>query len=172
MVKLNLQVLYSGLAMVHTIVRPLIKYFHILSSSNVNEMGSHWVLFLLYLNIVLNWPEDGPLRPKHVAKYSLIVITSSCLDRRVCCVLTLRNILYKFDNTQRDGLSQQIYPLLNTRTILAEPRPAMSLTLTLWNMRTLNNLRANTAQNTMRLNLELDSSVNLLRYFTWNLSKN
>ena len=24
--------------------------FHILSSSNVNKMGSHWVLFLLYLN--------------------------------------------------------------------------------------------------------------------------
>ena len=82
-------------------------YFHILSIFNVNEMGSHWVLFLLYLNIVLNWPEDGPLRPKHVAKYSLIVITSSCLDRRVCCVLTLRNILYKFDNTQQDGLSKK-----------------------------------------------------------------
>ena len=71
---------------------------------NVNEVGSHWVLFLLYLNIVLNWPEDGRLRPKHVAKYNLIVISASCLD--VCCVLTVGNTLYKFDNIQRDGLSQ------------------------------------------------------------------
>ena len=60
---------------------------------NVNEMGSHWVLFLLYLNIVLNWPEDGHLRPKHVAKYNLIVTITSCLD--VCCVLTVHNILHK-----------------------------------------------------------------------------
>jgi len=37
-------------------------------------MGSHWALFLLYLNIVLSWPEDGRLPPKHVAKYNLIVI--------------------------------------------------------------------------------------------------
>ena len=67
--------------------------FRILSSFNVNEMGSHWVLFLLYLNIVLNWPEDGRLRPKHVAKYNLIVIIASCLDVR--CVLTVHKILYK-----------------------------------------------------------------------------
>ena len=39
----------------------------------------------------------------HVAKYNLIVIIASCLD--VCCVLTVRNILYKSDNTQQDGLS-------------------------------------------------------------------
>ena len=39
-----------------------------------------------------------------VAKYNLIVIIASCLD--VCRVLTVHNILYKFDNTQRDGLSQ------------------------------------------------------------------
>ena len=50
-------------------------------------MGSHWVLFLLYFNIVLNWPEDGRLRPKHVAKYNPIVIIASCLD--VCCVVTV-----------------------------------------------------------------------------------
>ena len=49
----------------------------------------------MYLNIVLSWPEDGRLRPKHVAKYNLLVIIASCLD--VCCVLTVRNILYKFD---------------------------------------------------------------------------
>ena len=85
----------------------LLGAYHILHVSRirvkVNEMGSHWVLFLLYLNIVLNWPEDGRLRPKHVAKYNLIVIIASCLD--VCCVLKVHNILYKFDNTQRDGLS-------------------------------------------------------------------
>jgi hypothetical protein len=39
-----------------------------------NEMGYHWVLFILYRNIVLSWPEDGRLRPKRVAKYNLIVI--------------------------------------------------------------------------------------------------
>ena len=80
------------------------KNFHTLSSFNVNKMGSHWVPFLLYLNIVLSWPEDGRLQPKHVAKYNLIVIIASCFD--VCCVLIVHNILYKFDNTQRDGLSQ------------------------------------------------------------------
>ena len=71
------------------------KNFHILSSFHVNEMGSHWVLFLLYLNIVLSWPEDGRSRPKQVAKYNLTVIIASCLD--ACCVLTVHNILYKFE---------------------------------------------------------------------------
>jgi hypothetical protein len=71
------------------------KNFHILSSFNVNKMGSHWVLFLLYLNIVRSWPEDGRLRPKHVAKYNLIVIIAFSLD--AYCVLTKHNILYKFD---------------------------------------------------------------------------
>jgi len=54
-------------------------------------MGSH----LVHIN--------GRSRPKHVAKYNLILIIASCLD--VCCVLTVHNILYKFDNAQRDGLS-------------------------------------------------------------------
>jgi len=56
------------------------KNFHIVSSFNVNKMGYHWVLILLYLNVVLSWPEDGRSRPKHVAKYNLIVIIASCLD--------------------------------------------------------------------------------------------
>ena len=55
-------------------------------------MGTHWVLFLLYLNTVLSWPENGWSRLKHVAKYNLIVIIASCLD--VYCVLTVCNILY------------------------------------------------------------------------------
>ena len=46
----------------------------------MNEIGSHRVLFLLYFNIVLSWPEDGRSRPKHVAKYNLIVIIASCPD--------------------------------------------------------------------------------------------
>jgi len=75
------------------------KNFHILSSFNVNEMGSHWVLFLLYLNIVLSWPEDGRLRPKHVAKYNLIAIIASYLS--ICCVLTVHNILYKKEHKHR-----------------------------------------------------------------------
>ena len=37
-------------------------------------------------------------------KFYFIVIIASCLDVR--CVLTVQNILYKFENTQRDGLSQ------------------------------------------------------------------
>ena len=61
------------------------------------------MLFLLYLDIVLNWPEDGRLRPKHVAKYNLILIIASCLG--VGCVLLVHKILYIFDNTQRDDLS-------------------------------------------------------------------
>jgi len=72
------------------------KNVHILRSFNVNEIGSQWVPFLLYFNIVLNWSEDGRLRPKHVANYNLIVITPSCLD--VYCVLTVHNMLYKFYN--------------------------------------------------------------------------
>jgi len=63
------------------------------SSFNVNEMGSHWALFLLYLDIVLSWPEDGWLWPKHVAKYKLIAIIASCLD--VCCILMVHNMLHK-----------------------------------------------------------------------------
>ena len=47
----------------------------------------------MYLNIVLSWPEDGWLRPKHGDKYNLIVIIASFLD--ACCVLTVHNILYK-----------------------------------------------------------------------------
>ena len=33
----------------------------------LNEMGSHWVHTLLDLLYVLYWPDDGPLRSKHVA---------------------------------------------------------------------------------------------------------
>ena len=68
-------------------------------------MGSNWVLILRYVNIVLSWPEDCRSRPKHVAKYNLILIIASCLD--LCCVLTVQNILHKFYYTQRDGLSQE-----------------------------------------------------------------
>ena len=50
---------------------------------------------MLYLNIVLSWPEDGRLWPKHVANYNLTVIIASCLD--VCCVLTVHNMLYKME---------------------------------------------------------------------------
>jgi len=31
------------------------------------------------LIVVLSWHEDGRSRPKHVAKYNLIVIIASCL---------------------------------------------------------------------------------------------
>ena len=47
------------------------------------------------LIVVLSWPEDGRSRPKHVANHNLIVIIASCLD--VFCVLTVHNILYKYD---------------------------------------------------------------------------
>jgi len=70
-------------------------------------MRFHFVHIKYYfyrtLIVVLSLPEDGRSRPKHVAKHNLIVTVASCFD--VCCVLMVNNILYKFDNTQRDGLS-------------------------------------------------------------------
>ena len=48
----------------------------------------------------------GRDRPSSCSQISPnFVIITSCLD--VCCVLTVYNILYKFDNTQLDGLSQK-----------------------------------------------------------------
>jgi len=35
--------------------------------NNVNDMGSHGVRNSIYQDFVLVWPDDGPLRPKHVA---------------------------------------------------------------------------------------------------------
>jgi len=52
------------------------------------------VLFLLHINTVLNYLEDGSLLPKHVAKYIPILIIASCLS--VFCVLAVRNIFHKF----------------------------------------------------------------------------
>jgi len=57
-----------------------------------SKNSTQWDPILLYLNIVLNWPEDGRLRAKHAAKYNLIVIIASGLD--VCCVLTVHNVSY------------------------------------------------------------------------------
>ena len=51
---------------------------------------------LLYLNVVLSWSEDDRSRPKHVAKYNLIVIIASCLD--ICCVLTAHNKQFDIHN--------------------------------------------------------------------------
>ena len=62
----------------------------------VNEMGSHWLLTLLYRNNknVLYWPEDDRLRSKYVA-----VIWPDCIHNITvliyCCVLTEYNTLYK-----------------------------------------------------------------------------
>jgi len=44
-------------------------------------MGSHFVneIYFCTLIIFLIWPEDGWSRPKHVAKYYLIVIIASFL---------------------------------------------------------------------------------------------
>jgi len=55
--------------------------------------------FYCTLIVALSWPEDGRLRPKHVAKYNLIAIIASCLD--VCCVLTVHNIIYKEEQKHR-----------------------------------------------------------------------
>ena len=46
--------------------------------------------------VVLIFSSAANASPKN-----LILITASCLD--ACCVLTARNVLYKFDNTQRDA---------------------------------------------------------------------
>ena len=79
------------------------KNLHILSRLMWKKWDPIEYYFLLYLNVVFSLPEDGRSRPKHVAKYNLIVIIASCLD--VCCVLTVHNILYKFGYTQQDGFS-------------------------------------------------------------------
>jgi len=69
-------------------------------------MESNWVLILLYLKNVLYWSEDDRLRSKHVAVMwpdSIYYITILIY----CCVLTGYNTLYKFVNTQPDGLCQK-----------------------------------------------------------------
>ena len=71
--------------------------FHILSKLNVNEMGSHKYYFYCTLIVVLSWPEDGRLRPKHVAKISPnFVITASCLMYVVYwrCIIYYTNLIY------------------------------------------------------------------------------
>ena len=51
------------------------KNFHILSSFNVKDMWDPTeYYFYSTLIVVLSGPEDGRLRPKHVAKYNLIVL--------------------------------------------------------------------------------------------------
>ena len=67
--------------------------FHILSSINVNEMVSHWVLFYCTLILFLL----GRLRPKHVAENHLIVIIASCLIYVVYwrCIIFYRNISFE-----------------------------------------------------------------------------
>ena len=71
------------------------KNFQILSRFNVNEMGSHLVIFLLYLNIILSWSEDVRSRPKHVAKCHLILIIASCLMYVVYwrCIIYYTNLI-------------------------------------------------------------------------------
>ena len=68
-------------------------------------MRTKWdpIEYYLYCTLILfsNWPEDGRLRPKHVAKYKLFVIIASCLD--VCCVLAVHIILYKNANIYIDA---------------------------------------------------------------------
>ena len=47
-------------------------------------------------------------------RYAQTVLTFRIIY--VCCVLTVHNILYTFDNTQQDGLSQ-IYSFVRTRAV-------------------------------------------------------
>ena len=66
----------------------------IILTLTVNEMGSYWVLTLLYLNNVLYWPKDECLRSKHVA-----IMWPECIHNIAVlihsCVLTECNTLYK-----------------------------------------------------------------------------
>jgi len=68
----------------------ILRYFNL----TVNEMGSHWVLALLYLKNVLYWPEDDRLRSEHVAVMWLLCIYYITV-LIYCCVLTVCNTLYK-----------------------------------------------------------------------------
>jgi len=81
----------------------LSKNFRILARFNVNEMGSNWVLFYCTLIVVLSLPEDGRSRPKHVAKYYLIVIIASCL----MYVVYWRRIIYYADLIIHNGMASQ-----------------------------------------------------------------
>ena len=58
-----------------------------------NEIGSHWVLTLLYLKNVPYCPEDDRLRSKHVA-----IMWPECICNITvliyCCVLAVYNTLY------------------------------------------------------------------------------
>ena len=58
-------------------------------------MGSHWVTFFCTLIVVFSWPEDCRSRPKHVAKYHLIVIIASCLMYVVYwrCIIYYTNLI-------------------------------------------------------------------------------
>ena len=58
-----------------------------------------------YLNNLIIYRQLFGASSERLTLYNLIVIIASCLD--VCCVLTVRNMLYKFDNTQQDGLPQR-----------------------------------------------------------------
>ena len=67
----------------------LITLYYAPSIHNIHQTRCNKYCTVIF---VLSWPEDGRSRPKHVAKYYLIVIIASCLD--VCCVLTVHNILH------------------------------------------------------------------------------
>ena len=85
----------------YSTVLTLSKNFHILSRFNVNEMGPHWVLFFYCtLSVVLSWPVTAETCSQISPNCNF------CILFDVCCVLTVHKILYRFDNTQRDGVSQ------------------------------------------------------------------
>jgi len=80
------------------------KNFHILSRFDMNEIGSFWVVFLLYLNccswLAWIWPVTAETCSQILPNFNYCVLFD------ICCVLTVHNMLYRFDNTQLDGLTQ------------------------------------------------------------------
>ena len=62
-------------------------------------------MFLLYLNRCSQLAWRWPVTAETCSQIS--PNCNYCILFDVCCVLTVHNILYRFDNTQRDGLSRK-----------------------------------------------------------------
>ena len=84
-------------------------------------MWTKWdpIQYYFYCTLIddLSWPEDGPVTAETCSQIS--PNCNYCILFDACCVLTVHNILYRFDDTQRDGLfricCERVYELLVTK---------------------------------------------------------
>ena len=85
--------------------------------------------FYCTLIVVRSWPEDGRSRPKHVAKYNLIVIIASCL----MCVVYWRCVIYYTDLITHNGMAPLSLSLSKKNNILINIR-TQSLNISRYNI--------------------------------------